>query len=411
MSTATLRLPGHLAHPFSPTGRVNPYPAYRWLQTYAPVYHDPATRMWLLTGHADCSAALRSDAFSAAQGQQGRARDDALPPSMLTTDAPDHHRLRAPGGLLLGPEAIRSVADGIGHEVDALLDRSGGRAGELDAATGIGQPLATAVYARLFGLEDAERPRFEELARAVSVNLDPMAGPAAAAAGRAAMGELNRFLDAVAKRHAVTGFDCPLSRLAADDRLTRPEMLGILGLAVVGGWQPLAETVGNALYWLLPRPAAVEYLRRSDEQSARTAVDELLRLEAPIPFTARVTTREVELPGGRVPADARVLAVLAAANRDPAVFERPDELLLDRSPNPHLAFGGGPHFCLAALLVRQTGALLLPRLLRRFPAVAAYQERARWDDCVLPRRLAEYPLELGPRHSDARGRNTNDMEA
>jgi cytochrome P450 len=108
-----------------------------------------------------------------------------------------------------------------------------------------------------------------------------------------------------------------------------------------------------------------------------------------------VSTEPVALPGGNVPAGARVLAVLAAANRDPAVFSRPDELVLDRMPNPHLAFGGGGHFCLAGPLVRSAAAVLLRELARRFPgARLAPGERPEWSDSLIPRRVRQLRLAL-----------------
>lgn len=386
--TTAVGLPVEIAHPFAPGGRINPFPAYRWLQRHAPVYLDRRSGMWLITGHAACSAVLRDDRFSASRGQRRRARDDDLPASMLTTDSPEHQRLRAPGSLLLGPAAVRSVLGGVRDDLEELL---GGLAGRVDAVEAIGEPLATAVFARLLGLPARERPVFAAMAKAASANLDPLAGPASAAAGRAAMGELTRYLDRETS-------DCPAARLAADSRITSTEMLGILGLAVVGGWQPLAEMVGNALFWLLPRPEALEWLRVADESRARLAVDELLRLEAPIPFTARVAVHDLPLPGAgtapgaTVPRDAGVLVVIAAANRDPSVFDRADELVLDRSPNPHLAFGDGAHFCLGAQLVRSVGALLLPELTRRLAAQSTPE--LAWDARLLPRRLIACPVDL-----------------
>lgn len=249
--TKAAGLPAHLAHPFSPAGRVDPYPAYAWLQARDPVHRDPVTGMWLVTGHADCAALLKDPKFSAASGQRERSREDDLPVSMLTTDGFDHTRLRAPGALLLGPAALASVADAIAADADALLDRAVERGTPVDAVEELGAPLATAVLARLFGLSEDGQETLAALARAASVNLDPLAPPHIARLGRAAMGELTRFLDAHTDR---ADPHCPLGRLAADTRLTRQEMLGVLGLAVVGGWQPLAEAVGNALYWLLPRP-------------------------------------------------------------------------------------------------------------------------------------------------------------
>ncbi|MEU9043060.1 MULTISPECIES: cytochrome P450 [unclassified Kitasatospora] len=398
MTTAPVRLPEHLIHPFAPAGRANPHPAYRWLRANDPVHYDAASRLWLVTAHADCATVLRDPRFSAAQGQRERARDDALPPSMLTTDPPDHHRLRAPGALLLGPAAVRPLGVHLAADVDALLDTLPVDR-PVDAVADLGRPLATAVYARLFGLPATELKRFEALARAASVNLDPMVAPARAALGRSAAGALTHYLDKHTARITASGAGVPLAALAADDRLSRAEMLGILNLAVIGGWQPLAESIGNALHLLLPDRSAVARLAEAGEDAGqdagRLAVDELLRLEAPIPFTARVTTDRVELDGGVLPPGARVLAVLTAANRDPDVFAGPDELRLDRNPNPHLGFGGGPHFCLAAPLVRQTMALLLPRLVRRYPALRGPAGAPDWDQCLVPRRLRALPIDLG----------------
>ena len=392
--TAPRTLPAHLAHPFSPRGRLDPYPAYRWLRENDPVHFDVTSRMWLLTAHADCALALRDPRFSAALGQRERVRDDELPPSMLTTDPPEHQRLRSPGALLMGPAAIRGISGGIEAEIERVLDGLAGRE-RIEATADIGEPLATGVLARLFGLPPADRAAFAELAARVAVNLDPLAGPQAAAAGRTAMGELTRFLgeraDAAAAAVKAGDDATPFGRLAADDRLTRAEMLGIASLTVVGGWKPLAEMVGNALHWLLPRQEAAEQVRGGHD-TAVFAVDELLRLESPIPFTARVTTEEVRLDGGVIPAGARVLALVGAANRDPAVFTAPDELVVTRSPNPHLAFGAGTHLCLGAPLVRQAGALLLRGLLSRYPGLRPVGEPPAWAASLVPRRLTGFTL-------------------
>ncbi|MDI2130072.1 cytochrome P450 [Yinghuangia seranimata] len=393
----TVRLPEHLTHPFAPAGRADPYPAYRWLQTHDPVHHDPSTGMWLVTGHADCAAALREPGLSAQQGQRERARDDALPPSMLTTDGAEHRRLRAPGALLLGAGALASVWSGVSAEIGALVDELTRTGKEVDVVADIGTPLSTGVFARLFGLPGEDRAAFAALAQAASVNLDPLAGPAAAARGRFAMGMLTRTLDAHAERllAAPVGTACPMAALVADTRLTRAEALGILALAVVGGWQPLAEATGNALARVSRSLVLRGGLAAANERTALRYADELLRLETPIPFTARVAVRDVALPGGTVPVGARVLVVLAAANRDPAVYDRPDELLPDRDAAPHLAFGGGGHYCLAAQLVRQALASLLPELARRFPHMAASAAPLDWDTSrLVPRRLRRHAVRL-----------------
>ena len=390
-------LPAHVPHPFSPAGRVNPYPAYAWYQENDPVHFEKYSGWWLAVSHAGCSAALASPCFSASLGQQERTREDDLPASMLTSDPPAHARLRGPGALLLGPAALRAQADGCGDAVRGVLDRLDGR-DEADATADIGEPFAVEIFTRLFALSAGQAPAFADLARRVSANLDPMGGPEAGAAGRAAAAEFSAFMDRHVQALQEAGAEGPLIRLAADPRLTREEMLGILTLCVVGGFLPLADLIGHAVHWLTTAPGMfASFGKKISEQPAAGrdggVVDELMRLATPIPFTARVTRQQAELDGTLLPAGARVLLVIAAANRDPEVFERPGEFDGDRSPNPHLAFGGGPHLCLGAPLVRWAGGALLRELAARYPGLRPAGE-ARWGEAMVPRRLVGQRVQL-----------------
>ncbi len=392
------QLPHDFVHPFSSAGRRNPYPALSWLRRNAPLFRDQQSGMHYATDHATCAQILHDPSFSAARGQRERRRDQPLPALMLTTDPPEHSRLRAPGRLLLGPAAVREheneIAGGIRQLVTGLS-----RQAEPEATGDLGYPFAALVLGTVLRIPVDERPAFAALARQVSVNLDPLADPATARAGRQAMGLLTRYLDGHVNRVVAaedgSSLRSPLGRLARDGRLARAEMLGILALTVVGGYEPLACLVGNALTWLLPRPAAVAGLAAGDAASGERAVDEFLRLESPIPFVARVTTQPVPLPAGQLPAGARVLAVLAAANRDPAVFGQPDDLRLDRAPNPHLAFGFGPHFCLGASLVRSCTAMLLESLALAHPGLRiAPGPPPEWAASLIPHRVGRLPLAL-----------------
>jgi len=389
----TRELPPDILHPFSPFGRVNPYPAYGWLLVNAPVYPDKLTGLWLVTSHGGCSAALRDPRFSAAQGQRLRVRDEALPASMLTTDPPDHARLRRPGSLLLGPAALTAQMPLIEAEIDRLISGLDPTA-EADAVRDIGEPLAVAVLSRILEIEPPQRAAFAVFAKRVAVNLDPLAGARAGAAGRQAVTELTRWLEPHVAAVAAASPGSPLARLAADPRLTRQEMLGILSLVVIGGFAPLAEFTGNALGRLLSPSGHLGDLGLAEAARAETAADELLRLDGPIPFIARVATGDIELEDGTLPAGARVLAVLAAANRDPRVFADPEEADLARAPNPHLAFGAGPHFCLAAPMIRRVCALTLSRLAGRFPHLHATGPALRWAPAMLPRKLTAFGVRL-----------------
>ncbi len=389
MTTPTL--PADFDHPFSPVGRIDPYSAYRWLRANAPVYFDRASGSWLVTSYADCAAALSDSRFSAALGQRERVRADALPASMLTTDPPEHAHLRGPGALLLGPAALRELTDGMAASAATVLAGLAGR-GEADVTADVGEPFAALVFARLLQIPAGQLAAFTDLARRMSVNLDPLAGQSVATAGRAAAREFAEYMDAHVGGLQEAGADCPLTRLARDRRLSRGEMLGILTLAVVGGFVPLADLAAHAVRWLAPMPDAYAALRESALAGrtegpggvAERAVDELVRLATPIPFAARVTTETAELLGGALPAAARVLLVIAAANRDPAVFADPDELDLNRDSR-HLGFGAGPHLCLGAPLVRRAGGILLGELARRLPRLVV-DSPAMWEPSLVPRR-------------------------
>lgn len=406
-------LPPHLAHPFSPAGRVDPYPAYSWFQENSPVHFDRTSSFWFVTSHAGCTTALTDSRFSAALGQQERTREDELPASMLTSDPPDHARLRGPGALLLGPAALRLQAPGISSAASRVVSELAGR-DEADAAADIGEPFAVEVFASLLALPPERKTIFADLARRVSVNLDPLAGPAAGAAGRVAVGEFSEFMDQHIQELQNSGADCPLTRLADDRRLTRSEMLDIISLAVVGGFLPLADVVGHAAYWItaggktfgclraeIPGGGTTSDASRDAERQPATGsavmtsgvIDELMRLATPIPFTARVTRAEAELDGVLLPAGSRVLLLTAAANRDPAVFENPDAFDPLRSPNPHLAFGMGSHLCLGAPLVRLAGGALLSELAIRIPGLRQLG-KAQWDKPLVPRRFRGQRLAL-----------------
>ncbi|MBA8827517.1 cytochrome P450 [Saccharopolyspora lacisalsi] len=379
-------------HPFAPSARTNPYPGYRWLQQNSPVHYDRKTSMWLLTRHADCARALREARLSAELGQRQRLRDDELPVSMLTTDPPRHEQLRSPGQAMLAPAVLRQHLPGIHDGLQRVLDELD-TPNTVDAVADIGERFAETVLAETLSISAAQRTIFTDMARRVSPSLNPLASGAQAEGATEAMRELDVFLDEHLDRVVEHGTDGPIRRLALDERLTRHQVIGVLSLSIVGGFEPLSHLVANALVWLLGRPAEIERIRDGDARFALGAVDELLRVESPVPFTARVTTDDVVFGDTVIPADQRVLIMIGAANRDPEVFEQPDGLLLARSPNPYLALGSGTHYCLGAGLVRECGALFLPELLRRYPKLHAASpeqlDTPRWRDALIPRGMQE----------------------
>lgn len=319
---------------------------------------------------------------------------------MLTTDPPEHDRLRAPAASILGPAATVAAGAPVRHEIDHLLQQLGDR-GEVDAIADIGEPFAIAVLGTVLGIPVDERAGFGQLARGASVNLDPLASPEVTRAASRATTELTSYLTHHARRVRANGdrdHDHGLTEFVGDDRLSLEEGVAVLSLCVVGGFEPLVNLVGNALLLLLSPRGEMPEPACGWESHARDIVEEVLRLESPIPFTARVTTGPVALGSVGLPSGALVLAVLAAANRDPAAFADPDQFRLTRRPNPQLAFGAGPHFCLAAPLVRLAGTALIQQILGRFPELAAVPSPAppSWRPSLVPRGLIRYRVWLGP---------------
>ncbi len=152
------------------------------------------------------------------------------------------------------------------------------------------------------------------------------------------------------------------------ERLEDWEVLGFCVLLLVAGNETTTNLIGNLLNVLVDRPGLWERLR-ADRALVDPVVEETLRFDSPVQMLFRRTTREVDLAGTRLSADADILVSFAAANRDPAEFEEPDEFRLDRELSKHVAFGAGIHYCLGSPLARAEARAALNGLLDRYPAI------------------------------------------
>ena len=366
----------------------HPYAHQAWWRATEPVRRDPASGAWMLTRHADCVAVLTDPRCSASAGQRRRHRPDQLPTSMLTTDPPGHAGLRGPAAAAFSPARLARWRDQLSAVAAHYVGRLDGRR-DVDVLAELAAPVAVAALALLLGVPREDLRTFASLARAAAVNLDPLRD-AEEAGGRVAADALAGYLRELAE----SGRADPEAGVAAvqehADRTgrtaTTDELVASLTLFVIGGYEPLLHLVGNGLLLLATHDEQRRRLREERTPWVRVA-DELLRLEAPIPFTARVCLEDVVLPDAVVPAGDTVVAVLAAANRDPAVFDRPEELDLTRSPNPMLAFGAGPHTCLAAALARVAGEVVLRPVVEAFPTLRV--ESYAWRRSRVPRGLSE----------------------
>jgi cytochrome P450 len=203
------------------------------------------------------------------------------------------------------------------------------------------------------------------------------------------------FANLVPKRRAEPEDDLISHLLAAtdgDDSLSLGEVIAVLAALLFAGHETTVNLIGNGTLTLLRNPD--ELARVRDEDVGRSAVEEFLRYESPAQIISRTAAEDVEFGGRTITARQSVIGLLGAANRDPDVFPDPDRVDVSRSPNPHVAFGHGIHFCIGAQLSRLEARIAIPALLRRFPNLALASDRAEWRGTAVLRGLERLPLRL-----------------
>ncbi|CCH32416.1 cytochrome P450 [Actinosynnema sp. NPDC047251] len=343
--------------------------------------HEPLSRIslpyggdaWLAVRHEDVRTVLGDPRFSRA-ALLDRDVPRASPrrhtdPTLHTVDPPEHTRLRRLVAAAFSPRQVDRL---VGHArlvTDDLLDRMAEQGPPADLITGLAIPLPVAVICQMLGVPVADRERF---AGWIDVALATTAFSSEEI--HAAFAALKDYLTGlVAARRREPGDDLLGTLVHArdeGDRLSEDELVGLGVTLLYAGLETTTSELGNAAYTLLTHPDQLAVLR-ADPALVDRAVDELLRFN-PLVTSAgftRIALEDVELGGVLVRAGDAVMVQLDAANRDARVFDHPDDLDLTRKPNPHLAFGFGPHYCVAAQLAKAELRVALDALLRRFPTL------------------------------------------
>jgi len=317
---------------------------------------------------------------------------------MVTDDPPNHTRLRKLTSKVFTPRMVAQLRPRIVAIAGDLLDRVQHRDG-MDAVLDFGYPLPITVIAEMLGIPAALRERFSRWSVAILVAADRnRAGssdtPAEEAALAADLADYREtVLRLVGERRQNAGDDLisALVHVREDgDTLTESELLGLCSLLIMAGHVTTTALLGSGVLTLLRHPEQLDRLRR-DPDLAEPAVEELLRHCSPATMSTRIATEDIEVGGEVVRAGEIASAVLAAANRDPAVFPDPDRLDLGRQPNPHVAFAHGIHFCLGAPLTRLEAQIALPLLLERFPRLRLAGDPVPWPALAV-RGLSQLPV-------------------
>jgi hypothetical protein len=360
---------------FEPLERQDdPYPLYRRLRDEQPVYADPDGRFWALSRHGDVQAAARDWArFSSAEGND--LDDTSLlfaPAGELThADPPLHTRLRDAIKREFAVGAVRARLEPVVRgEVRRVVAELRARE-DVDFAQQLATPLPAAVVCGWLGFPKADHAGllgwFEAMLERVPGQIEL---PAAALHARDQMRAY--ILEAVRLRRREGARDDLLSVFVEAERagaLSEDEVLGSAMLLFFAGITTTSALIANSLLHLQRFESQRELLRRSPEV-APTAVEELLRFDAPLQWLTRVAVCDVELHERTIPAGSRVLLVWASANRDERRWPQADELILTRDRLRNIAFGEGIHHCLGAPLARLEARVVLEELM---PQIADYE--------------------------------------
>ncbi len=380
MDQAVFTALGQLFDPRSPA-RLDPYPAYATLREHAAALRTPFSV--ILTRYEPVDRAMRSSKLRTPRGWR-EANDPAGPQRfdpdgvltrhrkqwLLFQSGERHARLRKLLAKVFTPRAVRGLAP----RIDGLVDQMVGAAverGRMDVIDDLAYPLPATVICELLGVPEADRERNRQWAHAILPTTEPITSPAQNAAAEAAMTEWDAYIRALmAERRARPQGALLDDMLAVEDdgeRFSDDEIAGNVSFLFAAGHETTTNLIGNGLLALILHPEEMTRLR-AEPGLAERAVEELLRYDPPVQFTARVSDEPIELEGIEVKPGEIVSCALAAANRDPRRFADPDRLDLTRDAKP-LSFGAGAHHCLGAALARAEGQAALSALVSRTSSI------------------------------------------
>ncbi len=339
--------------------------AYAWMRHHAPVYLDEASGYWGIATH-DAVRAVEGDpdVFSSAGGTQP---ESGPLPWMIDMDAPAHRKRRRLVSGAFTPARIRATASSIRATCDELIDTFAER-GECDLRHDLAAPLPLIVICDMLGVPPEDRDAMLRWSDAMLGTLN--GGADAMEAAATSFGEYAEYAQAMIDDRRESPTDDLVSVLVhgevEGDRLRDDEVMFEALLLLIGGDETTRNVTCGGVEALLAHPDQWQRLA-DDRDLLGGAVEEALRWVSPIKTMQRTVTRDVELGGRQLTEGDRALLLYESANFDEAHFEEPDRFDVARSPNDHIAFGFGAHFCLGAHLARLELQTVFERILARLP--------------------------------------------
>jgi cytochrome P450 family 142 subfamily A polypeptide 1 len=344
----------------------DPDPLYAWLRANAPAYWDEAGQVWGISRYADVKAISKDSATFSNAG--GIRPDSGALPMMIDMDDPEHWSRRKLVNRGFTPRRVRDETDKVRTACDEIID-SICEQGECDLVSDVAAMLPMIMIGDMLGVKPEDR---RDLLRWSDDMLKSQSGSATedmfVKAGEA-YAEYNAYAtDVIAARRAEPGDDLMSILVHAEvdgDKLTDDQILSESLLILIGGDETTRHVISQGMYELLR--TGEDARLRADPALLPTTVEEMLRWVSPIKNMARTVTTDTEVAGQQLKEGQKLLLLYASANRDETVFDDPLRFDIGRTPNDHVAFGFGGHFCLGNSLARVEISSMVERLMTRLP--------------------------------------------
>lgn len=386
----------------------NPFEMYQYLQEHEPIHWSEPLKSWIVTKYDDArTVALTKDMspdrltpfYEASKGERRELLGEImryLNKWLVFRDPPEHTRIRRLLNTVFTPKSIAAMKPQIFGTVEHILSGIDDDK-PIDFISDFAMLLPGYVIMDILDIPREDFPKIKEWSDDIRLFIGTSRRPDKYLRARDGCVNMAEFFRGIIRdRRKNPGSDFVSRMTQARDEgnaLTEDELVGTCMLILFGGHETTTSFLGNAVKALIDHPEQMARLR-SNPDLIDTAVEEFLRYDGPSLSIARVVAVDHEMRGVQLKKGDRIFAMLSAANRDPEAFENAHNLDLGRTPNRHLTFGQGSHFCLGAPLARLEAKVALSILVDRYPNMQFSKGKQEWLDSIVMRGLTRFPLKL-----------------